>query len=35
MRLLLLGFGNVGRRLAEILVDRASSPGLADLDGPG
>jgi len=32
MRLLLLGFGNVGRRLAEILVDRASYPGLADLD---
>jgi homoserine dehydrogenase len=32
MRLLLLGFGNVGHRLAEILVDRASYPGLADLD---
>jgi len=32
VRLLLLGFGNVGRRLAEILVDRASYPGLADLD---
>lgn len=32
MKLLLLGFGNVGRRLAEILVDRASYPGLADLD---
>lgn len=32
MRLLLLGFGNVGRRLAEILVDRSSHPGLADLD---
>src|SRR5436305_1194907 len=32
MKLLLLGFGNVGRRLAEILVDRASYPGLRDLD---
>src|SRR5436309_1297541 len=32
MKLLLLGFGNVGRRLAEILVDRASYPGLVDLD---
>jgi homoserine dehydrogenase len=32
MKLLLLGFGNVGRRLAEILVDRASYPGLADLE---
>src|SRR4051794_25430305 len=32
MKLLLLGFGNVGRRLAEILVDRASYPGLAELD---
>jgi homoserine dehydrogenase len=32
MKLLLLGFGNVGRRLAEILADRASYPGLADLD---
>jgi homoserine dehydrogenase len=32
MKLLLLGFGNVGRRLTEILVDRASYPGLADLD---
>src|SRR4051812_49459849 len=32
MNLLLLGFGNVGRRLAEILVDRASYPGLAELD---
>jgi homoserine dehydrogenase len=29
---LLLGFGNVGRRLAEILADRAAYPGLADLD---
>jgi homoserine dehydrogenase len=32
MKLLLLGFGNVGRRLVEILADRASYPGLADLD---
>lgn len=32
MKLLLLGFGNVGRRLVEILVDRASYPGLAELD---
>jgi homoserine dehydrogenase len=32
MNLLLLGFGNVGRRLVEILVDRSSYPGLADLD---
>lgn len=32
MRLLLLGFGNVGRRLAEILADRTVYPGLADLD---
>ena len=32
MKLLLLGFGNVGRRLVEILADRASHPGLADLD---
>ncbi|HEX3528464.1 MAG TPA: homoserine dehydrogenase [Thermoanaerobaculia bacterium] len=32
MRLLLLGFGNVGRRLVEILADRAAYPGLADLD---
>ncbi|MEA2602506.1 MAG: homoserine dehydrogenase [Acidobacteriota bacterium] len=32
LRLLLLGFGNVGRRLAEILADRASYPGLAGLD---
>ena len=31
VRLLLLGFGNVGRRLAEVLVDRASFPGLAEL----
>jgi homoserine dehydrogenase len=29
---LLVGFGNIGRRLAEILVDRNSYPGLADLD---
>src|SRR3954451_24840843 len=32
MKLLLLGFGNVGRRLVEILVDRVSYPGLAELD---
>lgn len=32
MRLLLLGFGNVGRRLAEILRDRERHPGLAGLD---
>lgn len=32
LRLLLLGFGNLGRRLAEILADRASYPGLAALD---
>jgi len=32
MKLLLLGFGNIGRRLAEILADRASYPGLDGLD---
>jgi homoserine dehydrogenase len=32
VRALLLGFGNVGRRLAEILVRRQEHPGLADLD---
>jgi len=32
MRLLLLGFGHVGRRLAEILADRSRYPGLAGLD---
>jgi homoserine dehydrogenase len=32
LRLLLLGFGNVGQRLAEILADRSAWPGLADLD---
>ena len=32
MKLLLLGFGNVGRRLTEILADREAYPGLADLD---
>jgi homoserine dehydrogenase len=32
LRLLLIGFGNVGRRLAEILADQAAYPGLADLD---
>jgi homoserine dehydrogenase len=32
VKILLLGFGNVGRRLAEILAGRAAYPGLADLD---
>jgi homoserine dehydrogenase len=32
VRLLLLGFGNVGQRLAEILRDRETYPGLADLE---
>lgn len=32
LRALLLGFGNIGRRLAEILPDRAAHPGLAGLD---
>ena len=32
MRVLILGFGNVGRRLAEILAERASYPGLDGLD---
>lgn len=32
LRLLFLGFGHVGRRLAEILADRLAWPGLADLD---
>jgi homoserine dehydrogenase len=32
LRLLLAGFGNVGRTLAEILRDRHCYPGLADLD---
>src|SRR3954451_14592357 len=32
MRVLILGFGNVARRLAEILADRASYPGLDGLD---
>jgi len=32
VRLLLLGFGHVGRRLVEILADRTIYPGLADLD---
>src|SRR5436305_392414 len=32
MKLHLLGFGNIGRRLAEILADRASYPGLDGLD---
>lgn len=32
MRLLLLGFGHVGRRLAEILAGRSRYPGLAGLD---
>src|SRR6185312_3933891 len=32
MRVLILGFGNVGRRLAEILTERTSYPGLDGLD---
>ncbi len=32
MRVLILGFGNVGRRLAEILTERESYPGLDGLD---
>jgi homoserine dehydrogenase len=32
LRLLLVGFGNVGRTLAEILRDRSRYPGLAGLD---
>jgi homoserine dehydrogenase len=32
LRVLLLGFGNIGRRLAEILTDRSAHPGLAGLD---
>ncbi len=32
MRALFLGFGNVGRRVAEILADRGPYPGLAGLD---
>lgn len=32
LRLLLVGFGNVARRLAEILLDRSRYPGLADLE---
>jgi homoserine dehydrogenase len=32
MRVLILGFGNVGRRLAEILAERTSYPGLDGLD---
>lgn len=32
LRLLLVGFGNVGRTLAEILRDRGRYPGLAGLD---
>jgi homoserine dehydrogenase len=32
LRLLLLGFGNIGGKLAELLPDRASHPALADLD---
>jgi len=32
VKVLFLGFGNVGRRLAEILSGRAAYPGLADLD---
>lgn len=32
LKLLFVGFGNVGRELARILVRRADYPGLADLD---
>jgi homoserine dehydrogenase len=32
LRLLLVGFGNVGRRFVEILAERANYPGLAELD---
>jgi homoserine dehydrogenase len=32
LRALLLGFGNIGRKLAEILPERATHPGLAALD---
>jgi cysteine desulfurase family protein (TIGR01976 family) len=32
LRALLLGFGNIGRKLADILSDRAAHPGLANLD---
>jgi homoserine dehydrogenase len=32
LRALLLGFGNIGRKLAEILAERAAHPGLAGLD---
>ena len=32
MRALLLGFGNVGRAAADILVRRDQYPGLAGLD---
>ncbi|HTQ79787.1 MAG TPA: homoserine dehydrogenase [Thermoanaerobaculia bacterium] len=32
MRALFLGFGHVGRRLAEILADRSAWPGLAGLE---
>ena len=32
LRLLLAGFGNVGRRLVEILAEREAYPGLADLE---
>src|SRR3954470_1740011 len=35
MRVLILGFGNVARRLAEILTERASDPGLDGLDVSG
>ena len=31
-RLLLAGFGNVGRRFVEILADRQSYPGLSGLE---
>jgi len=32
LRALLLGFGNIGGKLAELLSDRAAHPNLADLD---
>ncbi len=32
LRLLLAGFGNVGRKLAQILADRGAYPGLAGFD---
>ncbi|HWQ09666.1 MAG TPA: hypothetical protein VN436_11175 [Holophaga sp.] len=32
LRILLAGFGNVGRRLVEILADREAYPGLSEMD---